>query len=261
MILVMSFIVSFTMIRCKSSVRTVSAFVPLSTRILPAHREKRTTNIKTIPIRATSVVQCSDRSQFIRLMASIEKELDVDQVVKAGRLHIVSYPHPALRAENVEVTKDELESGEIAKIAKEMFSLMYATAGVGLAAPQVGINKRLMVYNQSGDSKKWLDETIMINPRIVEFSAATDTENEGCLSLPDMRGMVERSKWIKIEAMSAKGKKMKKKLKGWEARIFQHELDHLNGVLFPDRMENELHKEVQPRMNQLITEFGDGGAL
>lgn len=79
-----------------------------------------------------------------------------------------------------------------------MFLVMYASEGVGLAAPQVGINKRLMVYNESGDRKKWLNEMVMVNPKIVEFSEAKDVENEGCLSFPDMRGDVQRSKWIKV---------------------------------------------------------------
>ena len=174
---------------------------------------------------------------------------------------VLKYPHPALRAENADITDEELKSGEIAKIAKEMFLVMYATEGVGLAAPQVGINKRLMVYNESGDKKKWLQETIMVNPKIVEFSDAKDIENEGCLSFPDMRGDVQRSKWIKVEAQNLKGKKFKKKFKGWEARIFQHEYDHLDGVLYPDRLTEEGKDEVKPRLDELISDFGDGGAL
>lgn len=192
--------------------------------------------------------------------SSVETNIDTDQAVEE-ELRILSYPHPALRAENVEVTKEELESGEISKIAKEMFSVMYATSGVGLAAPQVGINKRFMVYNQSGDPQKWLDQVVMINPRIVEFSDGTDVDTEGCLSLPEMQGKVERSKWIKVEAMNMKGKKIKKKYKGWEARVFQHEYDHLDGVLYPDRMTDEEHTKVQPRMNEMIDEFGEGGSL
>lgn len=142
-----------------------------------------------------------------------------------------------------------------------MFLVMYATQGVGLAAPQVGINKRLMVYNESGDSKKWLNEVVMVNPKIIQFSEATDVENEGCLSFPDMRGDVKRSKWIKVEALNLKGKKMKKKFKGWEARIFQHEYDHLDGVVYPDRLTDEGKAEVKERLDELVEEFGEGGAL
>lgn len=255
----MSFLaVSFSIARCRSSAAFVSAFVPSSTGMGSAFYEKGTT------IAESMLIHNSRTTQSIRLMASApstETDVDIEKAAEKKALYIVSYPHPALRAENEEITKEELESGAISKYAKEMFGLMYATSGVGLAAPQVGINKRFMVYNPSGDSKKWLDETVMINPKIVEFSDATDVETEGCLSLPEMNGEVERSKWIKVEALNMKGKKIKKKFKGWEARIFQHECDHLNGVLFPDRMRDVLQKEVQPRMDEMIAEFGQGGAL
>jgi len=78
----------------------------------------------------------------------------------------------------------------------------YAADGIGLAAPQVGVNKRLMVYNESGDKKRWLDETVMVNPKIVDSSDARDVAGEACLSFPDMDGEVERPKWIKIEAQN-----------------------------------------------------------
>ncbi len=184
-------------------------------------------------------------------------------MVEGTDLRVLKYPHPALRAENEEIPLEALTGpgSEIAQIAKEMFLVMYATGGVGLAAPQVGINKKLMVYNESGDPKKWMQEVVMVNPKIVEYSQATDVENEGCLSFPDMRGDVERSKWIKVEALNLKGKKIKKKFKGWEARIFQHEWDHLDGVVYIDRLSEEGRKEVQPRLNELIAEHGEGAAL
>ena len=176
-------------------------------------------------------------------------------------LRVLKYPHPALRAENRVITEEELKSGDISKIAKEMFLVMYATEGVGLAAPQVGINKCLMVYNETGDKTKWLKEVTMVNPKIVEFSEAKDVEIEGCLSFPGMNGDVERSKWIKVEAQNLKGKKFKKKFKGWEARIFQHEYDHLDGVLYPDRLNDEGKEQVKPRLDELIENFGEGGEL
>merc|ERR1712232_449825 len=96
------------------------------------------------------------------------------------------YPHPSLRATNEEVTEEELNDGSMKKLSKEMFKYMYAAQGVGLAAPQVGVNKRLMVYNESGDKKRWLDEVVLVNPRIVAASEAKVTDTEGCLSFPDM---------------------------------------------------------------------------
>lgn len=196
----------------------------------------------------------------VPLLAKLEEEVDPGKV-DGTDLYIVKYPHPSLRAENSEVTKEEIKDGSIAKVAKEMFMYMYEAQGVGLAAPQVGVNKRLMVYNQSGDKKKWLDEIVMVNPQIVEFSDAKDVDIEGCLSFPEMDGDVERSKWIKVEAMNLKGKKIKRKFSGWEARIFQHEYDHLQGVVYIDHLTEKGRETVQPRLNELIEEFGEGGQL
>jgi peptide deformylase len=191
---------------------------------------------------------------------TMKEEVDPG-VVEGTSLRIVKYPDPSLRAKNEEVTLEELKDGSISHLAKEMFLVMYAAEGVGLAAPQVGFNKRLMVFNESGDRKKWLEEVIMINPRIVEKSEATEVGIEGCLSFPDMDGDVERAKSVKVEALNTRGKKITKKFTGWTARIFQHEYDHLDGIVYVDRLEEEGRAKVQPRLNELIQEFGEGGAL
>jgi peptide deformylase len=189
---------------------------------------------------------------------------EVDPGVVVGtNLRVVKYPHPALRAANADISADELLTDgsngiSIAKLAKEMFAVMYAANGVGLAAPQVGVNKRFMVYNASGDKTKWLEEVIMVNPVITEFSTGTDVETEGCLSFPNMTGQVERAKWIKVEALNLKGKKVKKKFTGWEARIFQHEYDHLDGVVYIDRLIEQSKAEVQDRLEELVQEFDHG---
>jgi peptide deformylase len=99
--------------------------------------------------------------------------------------------------------------------------LMYAAKGVGLAAPQVGINKRLMVFNPDGDSVKWINEMVLVNPQIIDASDGKEYMKEGCLSFPGMNGVVARHKWIRVEYTSVKGRKMKKKFKGWEAKVFQ----------------------------------------
>lgn len=237
-----------------SSRRTfVSAFsVPLT---LMATRTKPTTR----PSSSFSFSQIPSPSS--RLFSTTE-EVDPG-VVEGTDLRVLKYPHPSLRAPNDEISDEELTGpgSDISKIAKEMFLVMYATQGVGLAAPQVGINKRLMVYNEHGDSKKWMSEVTMVNPKIVEFSEASDVEEEGCLSFPDMGGDVERSKWIKVEAQNLNGKKIKKKFRGWEARIFQHEYDHLDGKVYIDRLSEDGRKEVQPKLDELIDTFGEGGAL
>ena len=240
---------------CTIMIRQTAAFAPAASR--PAASRV---------IHSSSAAPSSSvpLSKLTKLLSTTE-EVDPG-VVEGTDLRVLKYPHPSLRAPNEEIPMEELTGpgSDISKIAKEMFLVMYATQGVGLAAPQVGINKRLMVYNDTGDAKKWMKETVMINPKIVEFSDATDVEEEGCLSFPNMGGDVQRSKWIKVEAQNLKGKKMKKKFKGWEARIFQHEYDHLDGKVYIDRLaEDGPHgrKEVQPRLDELINEFGEGGAV
>jgi len=203
-----------------------------------------------------------DRMQTM-LFGGADVEVDPGQVAGTD-LRIVKYPHPSLRKHNEEINPQDLKKGsesaqEITQIAKEMFLVMYAAQGVGLAAPQVGINKRLLVYNQSGDPKKWLDEVVLINPHIIEMSDAKTIETEGCLSFPDMDGKVERSKWIKVEALNLKGKKIKRKFTDWEARIFQHEYDHLDGTVYVDRLiDDEEKATVQPRLDELVQDYKDG---
>jgi peptide deformylase len=201
-----------------------------------------------------------DSPLFSILLSSMKEEVDPG-VVEGTDLRVLKYPHPSLRAPNTEITEAELADGSIAKIAKEMLLVMYAAEGCGLAAPQVGINKRLMVFNEAADKSKWLQEVVLVNPQIVEFSEAKAVEIEGCLSFPEMNGKVERSKWIKVEALNLKGKKMKKKFIGWEARIFQHEYDHLDGKVYIDRLDEEEKVIVAPRLKELVEEFGTGGTL
>lgn len=211
-------------------------------------------------LRKSGPASCPTRPSGQRFFAKLEEEVNPGKV-EGTDLRIVTYPHPSLRAENAEIKNEELKDGSIAQLAKEMFMYMYEAEGVGLAAPQVGVNKRLMVYNQSGDKRKWLDEIVMVNPRIVEYSEAKDTDMEGCLSFPDMGGDVERSKWIKVEAQNLKGKKIKRKFTGWEARIFQHEYDHLDGIVYIDHLSEKDLKEAKPVLDNLIAEFGEGGIL
>ncbi|EWM28596.1 peptide deformylase [Nannochloropsis gaditana] len=191
------------------------------------------------------------------LRSTMVEEVDPGEV-EGTDLRVLKYPDPRLRAANAEIT----EFGpEVAALAKDMFKVMYAMNGVGLAAPQVGVNQRLMVFNPQGDRLKWLNEVILCNPAIVEKSGKTDIMEEGCLSFPGMAGDVERSLTIKVTFQNAKGKKFTKKFRDWEARIFQHEYDHLDGVLYMDRLVPESKQKVQPVLDKLVSDFGPGGAL
>lgn len=236
--------------------RTTSLFPAVSAFVNGRHGSRPASASRLIATTTKPTHQNDDQSGILSsLFSSPPSKEEVDPgVVEGTDYTIVKYPHPSLRAENLEVVLPD-EQDSIMDLAKQMLKIMYAAQGVGLAAPQIGVNKRLMVYNPSGDSKKWLEETILVNPKIVEFSDAKDEEIEGCLSFPDMQGEVVRSKWIKVEAMTPKGRKIKKKFKGWEARIFQHEYDHLDGTVYTDRLSEETKEKVQGRLDELIEEF------
>lgn len=181
---------------------------------------------------------------------------EVDPGAVAGTsLRVLRYPHPLLRAANETVATASFDDG-LRQTAREMLLVMYASHGVGLAAPQVGINKRLLVFNPEGDSRAFLQEVVMVNPTIVASSRKTLVETEGCLSFPGMSGGVRRYDWVKVEGYRLNGKKFRVRYEGWKARIFQHEYDHLDGVLYVDRLEtDEDRKNVEQRLGELVDEY------
>jgi len=123
---------------------------------------------------------------------------------------------------------------KILKLIKDMEKAMKEEKGVGLAAPQVGVNKRLIIV--------LLDNKItvpMINPDIIDHSNETEYGEEGCLSLPGKWGQVERYKQIVVQFRDTKGEKRVLKLEGFNARVVQHEIDHLDGILFTDYLKTE----------------------
>lgn len=108
--------------------------------------------------------------------------------------------------------------------------------GIGLAAPQVGTNKRMVVvWLPKGQDDEEYPILLMINPTIVKKSTETEVGEEGCLSLPNLRGNVARSLWVEAEWLDIKGKKMRKMITGFGAKVIQHEIDHLDGVLISDK--------------------------
>lgn len=125
-----------------------------------------------------------------------------------------------------EVTKKTM------KLIKDMEKTMIEAKGVGLAAPQVGVNLRLILITL--DNKKVMP---LINPKIISFSEETAVDEEGCLSLPGMWGKVRRPREITVEFQGVKGQKMTMNFEEFEARELQHEIDHLDGVLFTDYLE------------------------
>lgn len=147
---------------------------------------------------------------------------------------IVTHPNNILRRKALKVEKFDKE---LQQLIEDMIETMRAEPGVGLAAPQVAVPLRLIVVeygeDENPDSPPKL--YVMANPEITRVSAETEVGVEGCLSIPGYVGEVERAAEIVVRGQNRYGKPMKVKAKGWLARIFQHEIDHLNGILFIDR--------------------------
>ena len=147
-------------------------------------------------------------------------------------LKILTYPdkflsEPTIPVENI----DE----RIQNLVKDMASIMYQAPGIGLAAIQVGINRSLLVYDVSPrDEKRSLQ--VLINPRIIESEGTTISEGEGCLSVPDFRANVKRAASVVVEGFDNKEKPLRIEAEGLLAVVLQHEIDHLNGILFIDRI-------------------------
>ena len=144
-------------------------------------------------------------------------------------LQIILYPDPRLKA----VSRPVLTSdGPLHAVAARMFQLMRQHGGVGLAAPQVGLNIRMFIMNHSGQPQ---DDRVYINPELTEAEGSEEGE-EGCLSLPDIRSGILRSRTLRMQAADLDGRPIDQADAGYVARIWQHEFDHLNGVLILDRM-------------------------
>lgn len=141
-----------------------------------------------------------------------------------GGLEILKYPNPLLKKKSEPVT---VFDDELAKFVKDMFAAMRAHQGVGLAAPQVGVLKKIAVVEYEGKSY------VLINPRVLDQKGLND-EEEGCLSFPGIYAHVTRPEWVKIEAQDETGTVHEYEGTGYTARAFLHEMDHLTGKLFVD---------------------------
>lgn len=146
---------------------------------------------------------------------------------------VIHVPHPTLREKAEKVTSfDE----SLAELIDDMVETMRHESGAGLAAPQINISKRIIVVEFGSKEDESIPPTLytVVNPEITRFSQELVTGAEGCLSIPGLMGEVERSRSITIQGKTRSGDPFKMKAEGWLARVFQHEVDHLNGVLYTD---------------------------
>jgi peptide deformylase len=147
---------------------------------------------------------------------------------------IVSLPDPVLRRKAHKVTD---VNKELQVLVDDMIETMRQAPGVGLAAPQVGVSSRIIVVEYGDDEDESVPKKLfaLLNPEIVQRSEEMVDGTEGCLSVPDLIGNVDRHQSVVVKGLNRHGKPVKIKAEDWLSRIFQHEIDHLDGILFPDR--------------------------
>ncbi len=167
------------------------------------------------------------------------------EAVNIMKLNLVYYGKDILSqvAEDVQDIDDEVIS-----TIDSMFKVMYKEKGIGLAAPQVDLNRRIIVIDPGDDARH---KIALINPVILESSDKTEPYEEGCLSLPGLNADVIRPSEILLRAVNVKGKNVEIEAGGIMARVIQHEIDHLNGILFIDRIEKFVRDEMKSELKKI----------
>ena len=166
-------------------------------------------------------------------------------------MRIVKYPHPALRHTSKPLRR--VDSG-LKFMVRQMLDLMYAQEGVGLAANQVELPYRLIVVNIKSDPAAKEEEHVFINP-VITARKGLEEKEEGCLSLPGINAPVKRSQKIAVNAYNLAGEEITWELEGLYARAVQHECDHLDGILFIDRLSPANLLAVKQDLSDLEAEF------
>lgn len=175
---------------------------------------------------------------------------------------IVRLGHPALRSPAEQVNRTRLADPELQTLIDDMIETMFESGGVGLAAPQIGIELQLFVYvvvdpdaEVAGDDGEREPELrVLINPTIDPRPGELVYDWEGCLSIPDLRGLVPRHPEVRVHATGRDGRPIDYPAQGYEARIIQHEYDHLNGVVFLDRMRDLRSLAFGAEWEEFLTE-------
>ena len=175
------------------------------------------------------------------------EELDAEREARrrVALTQIRQYPDPVLRMRANEV---ETFDGELARLAARMTRLMGEASGVGLAGNQVGILQRILVFQPSAEE----EPLALVNPEIVERADETDEAEEGCLSIQGVLVPVERNLRVSVKAKDPAGEEVRLELEGMGARVVQHELDHLDGILIIDRTTPEGRREALAVLRQAV---------
>jgi peptide deformylase len=166
-------------------------------------------------------------------------------------VQIIKYPHPALRYKSKPLRRVD---GELRKIVRQMFDLMYLHKGIGLAANQVELPYRLLVINLASDRAAKDGEQVLINPEISRWTGTAEAD-EGCLSFPEIYAPVKRAQKIVVSAYNLSGEEVELRLDGLFGRAVQHECDHLDGTLFIDRLSPTSLAMIRDKLEALEREF------
>lgn len=168
----------------------------------------------------------------------------------AMALSIIHYPHPTLRHQSKPIVRVDQR---LKDIAAEMLDLMYANEGVGLAANQVDLPIRMFVANETGkrgEGQEW----VVINP-VIDRPKGSEAGQEGCLSVPGTYAQVKRPKSVRMQGYDLDGNEINVELSGFLARVMQHEVDHLDGVMFFDRIGEEAKRDIDDELFEFETNF------
>jgi peptide deformylase len=172
------------------------------------------------------------------------------------KLPLAYYGNPILRKKGAKV---ESITDEIRSLVANMIETMHESHGIGIAAPQVHQSLAIFITCPpvEGPDGTFQPGTpkVYINPKILSHGEDAWVHDEACLSIPKLRGDVERPKMIKIQAMDLNGVTFEEELYGWDARVFLHENDHINGVLFIDRIHGKKRKEMEPALREIKKKY------
>lgn len=157
-------------------------------------------------------------------------------------LDIIIEPNDILHKKSAPLALNQISDAKISRLIKDMIETMHAKDGIGLAAPQIGQSLSLCIIAKQYTPEKKAD-LVLINPEWEKLSRRTGMDEEGCLSVPDTFGKVKRYKKIKVLAQNFKGKKTEFQAEDFFARIIQHEVDHLNGILFIEKAKTLRHAD------------------
>lgn len=160
-------------------------------------------------------------------------------------LNVVYYGNETLKKVAQEVKNVD---DDVIKFIEEMYEVMYLEKGIGLAAPQVDVSKRVIIIDTNEKSSS---KIAMINPEIIEVSGDLGFYEEGCLSVPGISEEIERPLQVMVKGLNLDGKEIRIEADGLLARAFQHEVDHLNGILFIDHLEDYIRNEYRKELKKI----------